>query len=40
VEIKRDRIDYWVGKGAQPSDTVRTLLKRHMSVPESAAAAS
>ena len=36
VEMKRDRIDYWVGKGAQLSDTVRTLLKRHMSAPASA----
>jgi small subunit ribosomal protein S16 len=33
VEIDRERIDYWVGKGAQLSDTVRTLLKRHMSTP-------
>jgi small subunit ribosomal protein S16 len=38
VEIKRDRIDYWVGKGAQLSDTVRTLLKRHMSTPLDASA--
>ena len=30
VEISRDRIDYWVGKGAQLSDTVRTLLKRYV----------
>lgn len=30
VEIARDRVDYWVGKGAQLSDTVRTLLKRHV----------
>lgn len=30
VLIDRERIDYWVGKGAQLSDTVRTLLKRHM----------
>ena len=29
VEINRERIDHWVGKGAQLSDTVRTLLKRH-----------
>jgi small subunit ribosomal protein S16 len=27
VTLKRERIDYWVGKGAQPSDTVRGLLK-------------
>jgi small subunit ribosomal protein S16 len=29
VEIDRERIDYWVSKGARLSDTVRTLLKRH-----------
>ena len=40
VVIERDRIDYWVGKGAQLSDTVRTLLKRHMSAPEGAAASA
>jgi small subunit ribosomal protein S16 len=33
VTIDRERIDYWVGKGAQLSDTVRTLLKRHMTAP-------
>jgi len=32
VLIERDRIDFWVGKGAQLSDTVRTLLKRHVPV--------
>ena len=37
VEIDRERIDHWVGKGAQVSDTVRTLLKRHASKPASAA---
>ena len=30
VEIDRERITHWVGKGAKLSDTVRTLLKRHM----------
>ena len=40
VEIDRERINHWVGKGAQLSDTVRTLLKRHMTVPASAASAS
>ena len=39
VEINRERIDYWVGKGARLSDTVRTLFKRHMSVPAQAPAA-
>jgi small subunit ribosomal protein S16 len=38
VEIARERVEYWVGKGAQLSDTVRTLLKRHVSVPAPAAA--
>jgi small subunit ribosomal protein S16 len=27
IELKRERVDYWVSKGAQPSDTVRGLLK-------------
>ena len=25
--LKRDRIDYWMGVGAQPSDTVKRLLR-------------
>ncbi len=33
VEINRERIDHWVGKGAQMSNTVRTLLKGHLSAP-------
>lgn len=28
LEIKRDRLEYWLSKGAQPSDTLRTLLGR------------
>jgi small subunit ribosomal protein S16 len=24
-----DRIDYWISKGAQPSDTVRSLIKKN-----------
>jgi small subunit ribosomal protein S16 len=28
LTVKLDRIDYWLSKGAQPTDTVRTLLKR------------
>jgi small subunit ribosomal protein S16 len=40
VEIDRERINHWVGKGAQLSDTVRTLLKRHASAPAPAAAAA
>jgi len=26
VEVDRERVAYWLGKGAQPSDTVRTLI--------------
>jgi small subunit ribosomal protein S16 len=40
VTIERERIDYWVGKGAQLSDTVRTLLKKHLSAPGSAEASA
>jgi small subunit ribosomal protein S16 len=28
VSLNRERIEYWLGEGAQPSDTVRNLLKR------------
>ena len=27
VSINHDRIEYWVGVGAQPSDTVKRLIK-------------
>ena len=40
VEIDRERINHWVEKGAQLSDTVRTLLKRHASEPAFAADAA
>jgi small subunit ribosomal protein S16 len=29
VVLKKDRIEYWLSVGAQPSDTVRRLLKKH-----------
>jgi small subunit ribosomal protein S16 len=29
VSMKRDRIDYWVSKGAKTSLTVKSLLRRH-----------
>jgi len=29
VSLNRERIEYWLGEGAQPTDTVRDLLKRH-----------
>ena len=28
VDVKRERVDYWLSKGARPSDTVRSLLKQ------------
>ena len=28
VEIKRDRVDYWLSKGVKTSDTVRNLLRK------------
>ena len=27
--LKLDRVQYWVSKGAQPSDTVRSFLRNH-----------
>ena len=30
VEIDRERVDHWLKQGARPSDTVRTLLARHV----------
>ena len=30
VEIDKARVEYWIGRGAQPSDSVRTLLAKHL----------
>ena len=30
VEINKERITYWIKNGARPSDSVRTLLSRHL----------
>jgi small subunit ribosomal protein S16 len=30
IEVDRARVEYWVSKGARPSDTVRTLIARHL----------
>ncbi len=38
VDVDRARIDYWLSKGARPSDTVRTLIANHLTVPASEAA--
>lgn len=28
LAIKRDRVEYWIKRGAQPSETVRSFLKK------------
>ena len=33
VQVDRERVDYWLKKGAQPSDSVRTLIARHLTPP-------
>jgi small subunit ribosomal protein S16 len=42
VVIDRERVAYWIGKGAKPSNTVKTLMARHMpqaeATPEAAPA--
>jgi small subunit ribosomal protein S16 len=30
VDVNKERVDYWLSKGAQPSDSVRTLIARHL----------
>ena len=27
INLRADRVQYWIGKGAQPTDTVRRLIK-------------
>lgn len=33
LTINRDRLTYWLEKGAQPSSTMRTLVARHKNDP-------
>jgi len=33
VKIDAERAQYWIGKGAQPSDTVRSMLKKQKAGP-------
>lgn len=35
--IKLDRAEHWIARGAQPSDTVRSLLKKNRSRPAAGA---
>ena len=36
LQIDVERIDYWISKGAQPSDRVLNLLKQNKETPEQA----
>ena len=36
--LKLDRAEYWIARGAQPSDTVRSLIKKNKKQIASAAA--
>lgn len=38
LRIDMERVDYWLGKGAQASDRVASLIKRHLGEMPSAAA--
>lgn len=29
IDLKADRVQYWLSKGAQPSETVRSFLREH-----------
>ena len=33
VQINKERVEHWLKKGAQPSDSVRTLIARHLTTP-------
>jgi small subunit ribosomal protein S16 len=37
VDFKHDRIDYWTGKGAQLSEIVAKLIKKHKAAAETIA---
>jgi small subunit ribosomal protein S16 len=38
VQVDRERVDHWIKQGAQPSDSVRTLIARHLTAPAPAPA--
>jgi small subunit ribosomal protein S16 len=40
VQIDKERVEAWIKKGAQPSDSVRTLLARHLTPAPAAAPAA
>ncbi|HZT57866.1 MAG TPA: 30S ribosomal protein S16 [Pyrinomonadaceae bacterium] len=36
IRLKMDRVNYWIGRGAQPTDTVRQLIRRQAKSAEAA----
>ncbi len=36
VNLDRERVTYWLSKGARPSETVRSLIKRQLSAEPAA----
>ncbi len=40
VEVDRDRVNHWIKQGARPSDSVRTLMARHLTKDRGAAASA
>ena len=40
VTVNHERIEHWLKAGARPSETVRTLLARHVTNPPAAAPAA
>jgi small subunit ribosomal protein S16 len=38
VSLNKERIEHWLGHGAKPSDSVRTLLSKHLTRDLSAVA--
>jgi small subunit ribosomal protein S16 len=36
IKLKTDRVEYWLSQGAQPSDTVRSFLRRQQPAPPTA----
>ena len=37
VEVDRERVNHWIKQGARPSDSVRTLMARHLTKDRGAA---
>ena len=40
VQVNQERVDFWIKQGARPSDTVRTLIKNHLTPVPAAAPTS